>query len=422
MSSEHTLESPEINTATDPAYAMGEEAVQQQGETKKEEKQEEKQEKQEASASSLPVKRSLEDVSVAVEAKETDTAEHDTKKPKVAAPVEEDKKTNKTLPTNDDKESQPLAPQKFVFGQNSKFGSTAFSGISGRKNVFGTSSIFSDKKEPTSPLFSNSNSPSIETKTTTKSSSSETPEKSKSTPTTTSTTSTTKSAGGFVFGSGSKFSNAFKNAANKKSIFDTSEAKKEDSPAPPTSSSQDATTTTPSSSSSSSEVDKSSGHLYKTVNLEKKDVKSGEEEETAVFQCKAKLYMLNLDDLSTGWKERGVGMIHVNKLATESSKKVKTRIIMRTLTVLKVILNVSIAPGFEIFKGMDSSLHSEKFIRFNAIETDDNLNTEAKNGLAKNQRLVQYAVRVGNAESATELYDTIKMCIPDKEESKEPEV
>lgn len=198
-----------------------------------------------------------------------------------------------------------------------------------------------------------------------------------------------------IFETSSKFGNAFQSAASKKSIFDAID-KKQDSDEK--------------ESKSEEPEERSKANLYQAVQLNRTEVKSGEEEETSVFQCKAKLYVLNLNNLSEGWKERGVGILHVNTL--KDKDKTNSRIVMRTLGILKVILNVSIGKNFEIFKGMESSLHSEKFIRFNHIETDASKQPGAsKNGMFENQTLVQFAVKLGKAE-AVELYDTIKGLIP----------
>lgn len=298
---------------------------------------------------------------------------------------EQDKTDNKENDKKEDKDQKP----GFVFGQGSKFGATAFSGLSGRKNVFG-SSAFSQPSQP---------------------SESSTPAPQSSSSSVASTPAAESKP--FVFGVGSKFSNAFQKATNRQSIFDKLDTKKETA---------DSENKESEKGDSNGEPAKS-GNLYQAVKLEKKEITTGEEEETAIFQCKAKLYVLNLHDIKSGWKERGVGVLHINDLPKEKSQTAKARIVMRTIGILKVILNASISKGFEVFKGMESSLHSEKFIRLNNIETDySNPEVEkGEHGLAKNQKLVQYAIRVGNSETANELYNTIKDLIPtsSSEDSKE---
>jgi Ran-binding protein 3 len=222
---------------------------------------------------------------------------------------------------------------KFVFGAATPFGVNAFSLLNKNKNV-------SESKEST-PTASNSVAS--------------------------------------VFGSSSTFGNAFQSAINKKSIFDEPEEANDKSD------SKDTTATKEAQSSSSND-------LYKKVDLEKKEVKSGEEDEEQVFTCRAKLYCLDLTDVEQGWKERGVGNVHVNKGESHSS-----RIIMRSNGLLKVILNVALVSGLEILKGMPSSLQSEKFIRFTSMDKG---------------KPVQYAIKTGSVETTQSLYDSLIKLIP----------
>ncbi|KAK9238516.1 hypothetical protein V1525DRAFT_400745 [Lipomyces kononenkoae] len=152
---------------------------------------------------------------------------------------------------------------------------------------------------------------------------------------------------------------------------------------------------------------------YIQLNLEKKKVETGEEMETSIFNCRAKLYVLDPTEADKGWKERGVGVLHLNvrnddsvtatdtpePSSTDESKestpagrerKSKARIVMRADGVLKVILNLPLVKGIEVMKGMKSSLASEKFVRISAWE---------------NHKPIQYALRMGNENVATEFYD-----------------
>lgn len=176
----------------------------------------------------------------------------------------------------------------------------------------------------------------------------------------------TKASTTSVFGSSSTFQNAFQNAINKESIFDKKEEKEKEE---------------------DKEEDKDK-ELYKQVDLEKQNIKSGEENEQQIFTCRSKLYILDLTDVKSGWKERGVGNIHVNK-----NDLGKSRIIMRSIGLLKVILNTSLVPGLEIVKGMPSSLSSEKFIRITSVE---------------NGKPIQFALKTGNIETRDKLYDSVK--------------
>lgn len=125
-------------------------------------------------------------------------------------------------------------------------------------------------------------------------------------------------------------------------------------------------------------------------------VPTGEESEESVFNAKAKLYALDLSDATSGWKERGIGPIHINK-ATNEDQKVKSRIVMRADGVFRVILNLPIIDKTEVFQGMPSSGASEKFTRITGVEEG---------------KLFQYAIKCGNQELAQNLYDTIKSLIP----------
>lgn len=174
-----------------------------------------------------------------------------------------------------------------------------------------------------------------------------------------------------VFGSKASFGNAFQSSISKKSIFEDSDGD---------------------STSVDESKESSSANLYKQVNLEKKEIKSGEEDEEQVFTCRAKLYALDLTDVKSGWKERGAGNVHVNKSKTHSS-----RIIMRSNGLLKVILNTALVQGLEIIKGMPSSLHSEKFIRITSVEDGKPL---------------QYAVKTGTVETTLSLYESLTALIP----------
>ncbi|CAB4252245.1 similar to Saccharomyces cerevisiae YIL063C YRB2 Protein of unknown function involved in nuclear processes of the Ran-GTPase cycle [Maudiozyma barnettii] len=128
------------------------------------------------------------------------------------------------------------------------------------------------------------------------------------------------------------------------------------------------------------------------VQLHKQDVKSGEELEETLIQANAKLYQLV--DMKTGWKERGTGVIKVNK----DSKNDKYRIIMRTRTILKVILNLPLVKGVTLMKGFPGSLQSEKFIRII--------------GIGENNKPLTYALKTGNEETTEDLYKIINDSIP----------
>lgn len=128
------------------------------------------------------------------------------------------------------------------------------------------------------------------------------------------------------------------------------------------------------------------------VKLQKQEVKSGEEAEETIFQVNAKAYQLS--DLKAGWKERGVGVIKVNKDTTTG----KSRLVMRSRGLLKVILNLPLIKGFKIQQGFPGSLQSEKFVRITTV--DDN------------KAPLQYAVKTGKEETVQELYEKIVDLVP----------
>lgn len=126
----------------------------------------------------------------------------------------------------------------------------------------------------------------------------------------------------------------------------------------------------------------------KNIKLHKQEVKSGEETETCLFQANMKLYQLH--NIKEGWKERGIGILKLNKDDTTQ----KSRIVMRSRGILKVILNLPLIKGFSIKKGFPGSLQSEKFIRIIALD-DKNLP-------------VTYALKCGNPSLIDELYDKME--------------
>ncbi|CDH08344.1 uncharacterized protein ZBAI_00126 [Zygosaccharomyces bailii ISA1307] len=139
-------------------------------------------------------------------------------------------------------------------------------------------------------------------------------------------------------------------------------------------------------------TDSSASPSQGVVKLQKQDVKSGEEAEETLYQANAKLYQFT--DIKTGWKERGIGVIKVNKNVHTG----KARLVMRSRGMLKVILNLSLVKGFTVQKGFVGSMQGEKFIRM--ITQDDN------------KAPIQTAVKTGKREIAEGLYDSIVKQIP----------
>lgn len=151
---------------------------------------------------------------------------------------------------------------------------------------------------------------------------------------------------GGSFGANSKFSNAFQKASQKKSFLDDPEV---------------------SNSESSPSKQSAPPPQYKQVDLTVKEVKTGEENERSIFSTTAKLFELNLTKISEGWKERGVGPLHLNRSIADSTQ---VRIVMRSHGLLRVILNYKITSTTKLIKGLDASLSPGKFLRINSISAD----------------------------------------------------
>lgn len=145
------------------------------------------------------------------------------------------------------------------------------------------------------------------------------------------------------FGSKSKFSNAFQKSLQKKSFLEEDDNNADNS-------------------DSTQEIIKP--ETYKQVDLEPVKNSTGEENETSHFTATCKLFELNFNKMSEGWKERGLGPIHLNQSVTNPSK---VRLVMRSNGLLRVILNSAITSSTEIFKGLEASLTPEKYMRFNSV-------------------------------------------------------
>ncbi|SCU91497.1 LADA_0F10330g1_1 [Lachancea dasiensis] len=188
---------------------------------------------------------------------------------------------------------------------------------------------------------------------------------------------------GFAFGAGFCALNKNKTTSNTK-VFENESEKAEKVERAKSSS----------STASSASLDEKKGNIEGEgiVKLTKQEVKSGEESEQSNYQVNAKLYQLS--DLKEGWKERGVGALHVNV----DRKSGKGRVVMRSRGILKVILNLSLIKGVAVHRGFPASLNGEKFIRIVAVDHE--------------KTPVQYALKTAKAETATELYDHIVKLIP----------
>lgn len=185
-----------------------------------------------------------------------------------------------------------------------------------------------------------------------------------------------------VFGSGSSFGNAFQESLTKKSIFDEP--------------SKDSESKEESDNDEDKETDEKETEIkpdvYQKVHLEIQDVKSGEENESTIFQAKAKLYYMELSKASEGWKEKGIGIIKINEYNESPSKLYTSRLVMRQDGNLKLILNLPLIEGFNIVKGMPSSLHADKFLRIQTVD---------------GETPIQYALKL-QVDNVTGLYNSIQ--------------
>ena len=71
--------------------------------------------------------------------------------------------------------------------------------------------------------------------------------------------------------------------------------------------------------------------------------------------------------MSEGWKERGVGPLHLNQSKADPKQ---VRLVMRSQGLLRVVLNYKINADTEILKGLEASLTPEKFLRLNSINAE----------------------------------------------------
>ncbi|KAI8979249.1 hypothetical protein BDF20DRAFT_912873 [Mycotypha africana] len=137
----------------------------------------------------------------------------------------------------------------------------------------------------------------------------------------------------------------------------------------------------------------------KVPGIQETEVKTGEEDEDTIYQVKGKLFILQ----DSAWKERGVGTFRINLREDEQSGKVQTRLVMRTESVFRVILNLLLFEGMKVF------LMQEKFVRFAGFET------EKKEDGTTETKLVSYALRLNNPAIAQETADYIRAHIPTSE-------
>ncbi|KAL2217953.1 hypothetical protein M432DRAFT_408392 [Thermoascus aurantiacus ATCC 26904] len=119
----------------------------------------------------------------------------------------------------------------------------------------------------------------------------------------------------------------------------------------------------------------------------KQEVETGEEGETTLFSCKAKLFHFTDKE----WKERGIGTFKVNVREQEGGKKT-ARMIMRADGVLRVMLNTPIFKGMMIGDPTGKE-PTTKQVNIASIE---------------NGRSVPLLLRTQNNDLAKELYHVVR--------------
>ena len=177
----------------------------------------------------------------------------------------------------------------------------------------------------------------------------------------------------FGFGANSKFGNAFQQSLKKKSFLDEPEEPK----APATDALDTAATP------------ERDPVAYKQVDLEVKEIKTGEEDERLLFSATAKLFELDLTQIQLGWKERGVGQLHLNQAVADALQR---RLVMRLQGLLRVILNMKLAADTRVMKGLEASLSPGKYLRV---------------ALVRDGKPVQYLMKFGSQAVRDELCEKI---------------
>lgn len=291
----------------------------------------------------------------------------------------DDKKGDIAVETStESKAAAPAEKPKHVFGSNSAF-SGGFGAFKGG-NVWGKTSTTTSSSDSTGTTASAPASPAAPSVASTPSS-------------------------GYVFGSGTKFAGGFSSVMNnlkkdnaEKSDNPWAEKKEEKKESEKVEGGEDGN-----SEDKADDVEKEadSAEIYIGVSTplaKKESMETGEEGEESVFTCRAKLYHFDLTNPTDGWKERGVGQVHVNKLKPEDvTDTCVGRVVMRTDAVHRVVLNLGLVKGLEVAAGMGASLSSDKVIRMSTIE---------------NGKPVQYALKTGNPDAAKQLLTSVKGLIP----------
>ncbi|OBA24971.1 PH domain-like protein [Hanseniaspora valbyensis NRRL Y-1626] len=138
------------------------------------------------------------------------------------------------------------------------------------------------------------------------------------------------------------------------------------------------------------EIEKNDNKSSTPALFKLEEVHNGEEDETTIFNANTKLYALT--DLKEGWKERGLGPIHLNY-----HKETKThRLIIRQRLTLQLLLNLKLVKGLKVFKGFPGSSYPEKFVRI-VITVD--------------KQVVQYTMKFSTEELAEDIFKLLEKLV-----------
>ncbi|RCK54624.1 Ran-specific GTPase-activating protein 2 [Candida viswanathii] len=286
------------------------------------------------------------------------------------------------------KEPPPLPPRKATFGSNSFSFSpgkvtplNSFNDVntvpSSPKPVFGATTSFGSMDRPSTKSSSPEQKPEFKSPSAFTTSPTATKDSATNNTNTTTTTSSTNSTFGSAFGSNSRFGNAFKDSLNKKSFLDNDEPEKKDDTVLSTNNNENTPPAKP--------------QEYKQVDLAPVEQTTGEEDEISHFNCPAKIFELDLAKMNEGWKERGVGPLHLNQSKVDQKK---VRLVMRSQGLLRVVLNYKITADTELLKGLGASLTPEKFLRLNSVSPEGTP--------------IQYLLKFGSGNLRDELIEKIE--------------
>ncbi|KAK2159832.1 hypothetical protein LSH36_145g04064 [Paralvinella palmiformis] len=127
------------------------------------------------------------------------------------------------------------------------------------------------------------------------------------------------------------------------------------------------TITTPEADKSVSLEESAAAHQARLARpeFEEVQVKTGEEDESNVFQINVKLFLF--DKVNQSWIEKGRGQLRLNDMSCAQSRSFQSRLVMRTQGSLRVVLNT------KVWAGMLVEMPSEKSVRITAVDHEDGI-------------------------------------------------